>query len=148
MKKFTKFYNILFPVWLLYLYPLMWLIILPGNFIVDSFIMIISMYILKIVNKKDFYKTHIVKVFIFGMLADIIGSFFIFLMVFLFEIGTIGDEFYLTFPGLIISCIMIFIFNYIITFKKIDKKDRIKFSLIFAIVTAPYTFLIPLTWIY
>ena len=84
----------------------------------------------------------------FGLLADIIGSAFIFLLVFVFELGIVGDELYLTIPGVLVAGIMIFVFNYFVTFKKIDKQLRFKLSLIYAIVTAPYTFLIPTAWIY
>ncbi len=71
-----------------------------------------------------------------------------FLMLFWLNIGNMGDEPYLTIPGLIISAVMIFILNYFITFRKIDGKERLKFSIMFAVVTAPYTFLIPISWIY
>ena len=99
----TKLYNVLFPVWMLMMFPGMWLIILPGNFIIDSLVLLITMKILNYADKKMFYKKHI---------------------------------------------LMIFIFNYFITFKKLDKKERLRLSLIFAIITAPYTYLIPTSWIY
>jgi hypothetical protein len=67
---------------------------------------------------------------------------------FILEIGQMGDEPYLTIPGLLISAGLIFVFNYFITFKKIDKKLRFKLSIIYTIITAPYTFLIPMNWIY
>ena len=70
------------------------------------------------------------------------------MMAFVFELGIMGDELYLTGPALLISAAMIFIFNYYFTFKKDALALRIKFSLIFAIVTAPYTFLIPSSWLY
>ena len=122
MTKNSKLYNIIFPVWLLWLYPLLWLIVIPGNFIIDSLVLISSMFILKINDKKQFYKKSILKVFLFGMLSDIIGTLYMFLMMFVLEIGKMGDEPYLTIPGVIISAAMIFIFNYFITFRKIDKK--------------------------
>ena len=95
-----------------------------------------------------FYKKNILKVYLFGMLADIIGALLIFFMFFVLQIGVSSDELYLTIPGVLLSSIMIFIFNYFITFKKLDKKNKLKLSLIFAIITAPYTFLIPISWIY
>lgn len=144
----TKLYNVLFPVWMLMMFPVMWLIILPGNFIIDSLVLLITMKIPNYADKKLFYKKHILKIFLFGMLADIIGALFIFLMMYIFEIGNMGDELYLTIPGLLIAGLMIFIFNYFITFKKLDKKERLRLSLIFAIITAPYTYLIPTSWIY
>ena len=59
-----------------------------------------------------------------------------------------GDEPYLTVPALLISAALIFVLNYFVTFRKIDRKTRLTLSLIFAIVTAPYTFLVPSSWLY
>ena len=147
-KKGVKLYNVLFPVWMLMIFPITWLVILPGNFIIDSALLIISMFILKVTDKKRFYKKHIFKIFSFGMISDFIGAGFIFIMFALLEIGERGDELYLTVPALLISSALIFIFNYFITFKKDEKIIRMKLSLIFAILTAPYAFLIPTSWIY
>ena len=143
-----KLYNHLFPFWMLMLLPQLWLIVLPGNFIIDSLVLLVSMFILKVENKKLWYKKHILKVYTFGMLSDIIGAAYMLLMIAGFKIGNMGDEPYLTIPALIISAAMIFVFNYFVTFKRADKKLRLQFSLIFAIITAPYTFLIPSAWLY
>jgi hypothetical protein len=45
---------------------------------------------------------------------------------------------------------LIFLFNYHITFKKIihEKALKCKISIAIAIITAPWTFLIPTAWIY
>lgn len=145
--KNVKLYNVLFPFWMLVLFPIMWLIILPGNFIIDSLVLLFSMKFLKVEEKKLFYKKNILKIFAFGMISDIIGAAFLFLML-VTEISTMGDELYFTIPALIISAVMIYIFNYYITFKKQDKVLRHKMALTFAVVTAPYTFLIPTTWLY
>ena len=59
-----------------------------------------------------------------------------------------GDELYLTLPAILLSAAMIFILNYYITFKKVDRKTRLTLSIIFSVVTAPYTFLIPTSWLY
>ena len=147
MKK-TKLYNVLFPFWMLLLFPQLWLIVLPGNFIIDSLVLLVSLCILKIADKKQWYKKHIVKIFAFGMLSDIIGAAYMLFMMIVFEVGRMGDELYLTIPALIISAVLIFVFNYYVTFKKAEKELRFKFALIFAIVTAPYTFLVPSSWLY
>ena len=147
-RKSVKLYNVLFPVWFLMLLPQLWLVILPGNFIIDSLVLVVSMYALKITEKKAFYKQHILKIFLFGMLSDIIGAAYLFVMAFVFELGIMGDELYLTGPALLIAAGMIFVFNYFVTFKSEEKPLRLRFALIFAIVTAPYTFLIPSRWIY
>lgn len=146
MKKDVKLYNVLFPLWMFYLLPQTWLIVLPGNFILDSLVLLIAMLLLKVEGKFEFYKSTILKVFLFGLLADIIGSVYMLFMMFVFEINP--DGFYLTCPALVISAICIFIFNYYISFKKYDKRLRLKLALTFAVVTAPYTFLVPLNWLY
>ena len=148
MKKEIRLNNVLFPVWMLLLFPPIWLLILPGNFIIDSIVLLVSMYVLKLQNKKAFYKQNIMKIFCFGMLSDIIGSAYMFILMVLFQVGRMGDELYLTLPALIISAILIFIFNYCITFRNCDRATRLKMALIFAIVTAPYTCLIPSSLLY
>lgn len=147
-KRSFRLYNVLFPFWMLMLLPQLWLIVIPGNFIIDSAVLLISLAILKITDKKQWYKKHILKIYAFGMLSDVIGSAYMLLLMIGFEVGSMGDELYLTLPALFISAALIFVFNYFITFKKTDKKLRLKLSLIFAIATAPYTFLVPSSWLY
>ena len=53
MKKDIRLYNVIFPVWMLVLFPIMWLIVIPANFVVDSLVLIGCMYFLKIDNKKS-----------------------------------------------------------------------------------------------
>ena len=148
MKKQVKLYNVLFPLWMLLLFPQMWLIVLPGNFIIDSLVLIISMKILGFTEKKSFYKKNIFIIFGMGLFADFVGAIFLLIMTMLLEIGTMGDELYMTLPAVFISAILIYILDYFASFKTCDKKTRIKMSLIFAIVTAPYTFLIPSSLLY
>ena len=147
-KNDVKLYNVLFPFWMILLFPQIWLIVLPGNFIIDSIVLIISMTLLKIADKKQWYKRHIIKIYLFGMLSDIIGAGYMLLLMTVFDVGRMGDELYLTAPALVISSVLIFILNYFITFKKSDELLRLKLSIIFALVTAPYTFLIPSSWLY
>lgn len=148
MKKEIRLYNVLFPLWMLLLFPQMWLIVLPGNFLIDSLVLLISMKVLGIQNKKTQYKESILKIFGIGLLADMVGAAFLLVMMLGFELGRMGDEFYLTIPAMLISAILIFILNYFVTFKSYEKKVRWKLSLTFAIVTAPYTFLFPSSWLY
>ena len=82
------------------------------------------------------------------MISDLIGSAFMLFITAVFEVGVMGDELYLTIPALIISAILIFVFNYFITFKNTETNLRFKLAIIFAIITAPYTFLIPSSWLY
>ena len=146
--KNIKLYTVLFPFWMLLLFPQMWAIVLPGNFIIDSIVLIISMFALKMTEKKQFYKRHIFQIWGFGMLSDIVGAAYMFLLMWAFEVGSMGDELYLTIPALIISAALIFVLNYFVSFRKSDKALRLRLALTFAIVTAPYTFLIPSSWLY
>lgn len=150
-KNVIKLYNVMFPLWMFMLFPVawgVWLIILPGNFIIDSLVLIIGMLAFKIPDKKQFYKKHILKAYGFGWLSDIIGELLALLIVILLKGECTGDELYITCPGLLLSALMIFVFNYFITFKRTDKKIRLGLSVLFAVATAPYTFLVPLDFMW
>ena len=147
-----KLYNVIFPVWMLLLFPAVWLVVFPGNFIIDSLVLIAAMFYLKIEDKKAWYKKHILKIFAFGMISDMIGS--LFLLLVLYITGWLGidvisaDGVMYTVPALLLAALLIYVFNYYVTFKKAENPVRRQTSLIFAIVTAPYTFLIPISWMY
>ena len=141
-------YNVLFPFWMLLMFPVAWLIVLPGNFLIDSLVLLVSLRALGAENKTLWYKKYIGKIFAFGMVSDLIGAGYMFSMLFFLGVGRMGDELYLTVPALLISAALIFVLNYFVTFRKIDRKTRLTLSLIFAIVTAPYTFLVPSSWLY
>ena len=145
--KQVRLYNVLFPLWFLMIFPVTWLIVLPGNFLIDSLVLIVTLRVLKITDKKAWYKRYILKIFGFGMLADVIGAAFLFLMMIL-EVYDIRNELLLTIPALLISAGLIFVFNYFVTFRRAEKKTRLRLALTFAIATAPYTSLIPTGWVY
>lgn len=150
-KKDVKLYNVLFPLWVLMLFPQAWLIILPGNFIIDSAVLLLTLLILKVGEKKQRYKKHILKIYGFGLLADVVGAAFLMYMSFMSGMGEHSiamDSPWITIPAILISAGLIFVFNYFITFYSENKKTRLILSLVFAIVTAPYTFLVPSSWLY
>ena len=148
MKKDVKLYNVLFPLWMLLLFPVSWLIVLPANFIIDSAVLLIAITLLHIENKKQFYKSKILKIFSIGIVSDLIGSAYMLIMAFCFEMGQMGDEWYITLPALLIASVLIFVMNYYISFRECERKTRISLALAFAIVTAPYTFLVPSSLLY
>lgn len=167
--KQTKLYNVIFPIWFLLFFPPVIFITLAGNFIIDSIVILICFYLFRITNLqidlKTFYKKSILKVWLFGFLADIIGA------AILFAVGILGDSFGLpnkltsginfdpfSSPtavciivfAMAVSGIFIFLFNYKITFKREieDKRLRFKVALAIAIITIPWTFLLPTKWFY
>lgn len=173
MKKNIRLYNMILPPYLLMVFvPWLAAICLIGNFIIDSFILlIISLFIFKKVNGK-FYKQNILKVWLLGFAGDFVGILFLF-------IGSHIGYFYVishrkgngllyqimeglnnvtnhlndlnTYSyvflaiGIFVAAIAIFLFDYFIAFRKTEltKKQKLFSSLAFAVFTAPYTFLIP-----
>lgn len=168
MRKITL-YNIIFPIWFLLFLPPVIIITLIGNFIIDSLVIMACFFVFRLGNTqnnlKTFYKKSILKVWIFGFLADIIGASILFLL------GTVGNSLKLpneliaginydpfSHPAaveiiifsMLISAVFIFVFNYKFTFKKQieDKKLRLKVAITIAIITMPWTFLLPTKWFY
>lgn len=149
-KKDVRLYNVLFPVWMLVMLPSIWYIVIPGNFIIDSLVLILVMKVLKLENRFEFYQMHILPVFLLGFLADLLAAVPMWLSVYFWEDlgGPYGDSPLLTVPGVILGAALIWVFNYFISFRKCDPVLRKKLALTFAIATAPYTFLIPSGWLY
>lgn len=148
MKKDVRLYNVLFPVWMLLTLPTIWYIVIPGNFLIDSLVLFLLMKVMKLEEKWEFYREHIIPVFLLGFLADILASLPMWLGVYLELGGIYGDSPLLTIPGVILAGLLIYVFDYYISFRKLDRPLRRKLALIFAVVTAPYTYLIPSKWIY
>lgn len=155
----NRLYNVIFPIWFLIVIPTTWLYVLPANFLIDSLVLIVGLFILKIGNKRNIYKKSILKVFLFGFLADIIGSILLILTQFVSINGAVGDfiaslvwnpsenVFSLVYICIcvLISALFIYLFNYKISFKKlnIDVSKKRKLAIIMAVLTAPYLFLYP-----
>ena len=164
MRNKNRLYNVAFPVWLLIIFPVSWLLIIPANFIIDSLVLLLSLWILKIDRKKEFYKRTILWIFLFGFVSDLIGSGFLLLSQFIFKDGRgyefIGgpvaenpfDNIYsLLYVALavVISGVLIYVFNRFISFRIVlDKRIKRITALILAILTTPYMFLIPTSTFY
>ena len=90
--KQVKLYNVMFPIWLLWLFPFTWIVVLPGNFIVDLLVIVLTMRHLKVDDVKAKAKKVILKVWLMGFVADFIGciGMFIFNLV---EIKWVTDDF-------------------------------------------------------
>ena len=167
-------YNVIFPVWMLILIPTVWIVVLPANFIIDSLVLLLAFHLLKLNDRKTLYKQSILKVWGFGFLADMIGAGFL-LGVNLIDSALGGSDsaawrwFYDNITGplgynafkspiaLFVALLaiagagaLIYLFNYKISFKSwpVEERQRKKAALILAIATAPYTMLIPASWLY
>lgn len=155
----NKMYNVIFPVWFLIMIPSIWLIALPANFVIDTLVLIIAFLVLKVNKKFENYKRSILKVWIFGFVADIIGGLVLLISQFVptndFFSKIVSAVCYnpfdnifaviYVFIAILISAIFIYVFNYKISFKKLelDNKTKKKLAITLAIFTAPYLFFNP-----
>lgn len=51
MKKEVRLYNVLFPIWLLWIFPQVWLVLLPGNLLIDCLVLTGALFVLKCRSK-------------------------------------------------------------------------------------------------
>lgn len=159
-----KVYNMIFPIWFLLFFPPVIFITLIGNFVIDSLVIVACFFIFHLSNQKmelkTFYKRSFLKVWLFGFLADIIGAAILFL-VSMFANNELSSAIsYDPFSSplavtiiifaMLVSSAFIFILNYRFSFKELvsEKALRIKISLAIAIITIPWTFLIPTKWFF
>ncbi len=169
MKKELRLYNLIFPIWMLWLIPVVWLMILPADFLIDSLVLLA---VLKIQKQKEIlgtYKKLILKVYGFGFLADFAGVAVLFLIDRLLialgdpRYGKFGETmdyirlcveygptnhigaFLVVLSAVAVSAFLIYRLNLRVTFKKLDASDNEKRALArtLALATAPYLFLLP-----
>ena len=51
MKKQTRIYNVLFPIWIIWLFPQALVFILPGNLAIDCAVLLVALLALKHAQK-------------------------------------------------------------------------------------------------
>lgn len=169
MKKITL-YNIIFPIWLLWLVPTTWIVVLPANFVIDLLVVVLTMKFLKVQGMKQKAKKIILRVWIFGFLADFIGTAAMILAnIIEFDSGSeIAEWWYKNISNpvsynpfssiygflwvtvcVILTALFIYLFNYKFCLKKaeLSEQQRKKLALSLAIFTAPYLFWLPTAWI-
>ena len=65
MKRDVKLYNVMFPIWMfLFLPTIVWLIILPVNFAVDSLVVLLMLGRLGLTPRKEIWKQSIIRVWL------------------------------------------------------------------------------------
>lgn len=159
-KKDIVAYNLIFPIWSIIIIPPLFLLTMPANFIVDSLVCLIGLWLTSGPIWKP-YKKHIFKVFLFGYLADIIGAMPLVLLSCIAGYSDKENRFiealsYNVFTRidttllmtLIIALVgwLIYYFNRKFVFKTEDPKRAHILSLLLAIFTAPYFFYFPVDW--
>lgn len=168
-KKYIKLNNLIFPIWLLWLMPLTWVVVLPANFLIDLLVVIITMKCMKVQDIRHKAKSVIIRVWLFGFVADFIGTAAMFLSNIIdFDYDTqLGKWWYKNITNavsynpfdsiyaslwvtvcVLLTAFFIYLFNYKFCLKKseLSDKDKKRLALSLAIVTAPYLFYLPTTW--
>lgn len=164
--KQTKVYDVIFPIWILLFFPPVIILSLIGNLLIDSLVIISCFFVFKLdvrIHLKEFYKKIIIPVLLFGFLADIIGALILLIitmnnLVIPYKlISAINYDPLSNFKAaiiviitMLISSVFIFLFNYQISLKKliVEKEKRLKVAISIAVITMPWTFLLPTKWFY
>lgn len=74
MKREVRIYNVLFPIWLLWLFPQVLIFVLPGNLLIDCLVLTLTLMALKHREKRLVVKQLWWKFWLFGFLADLVGA--------------------------------------------------------------------------
>ena len=153
MKKDVRLFNVLFPIWLFYLWPtFLWLLILPLNFIVDSLAIWLSAKHQQFPAPGALWRRSILPTWVIGFASDLLGAAVIYpIFILLAEITDLNLIAFpattlVSIPGVIVAGFAIYWLNRLLTFRKsgLEPAQIHKLCLHLAIFTAPYTFLIPL----
>lgn len=70
MKRTVRLYNILLPIWLLWIFPQVWLIVLPGNLAIDCAVLLLALLALGCTAKQAVLRRVWWRVWLNGFLAD------------------------------------------------------------------------------
>ena len=159
--KQTKLYNIILPIWLLVLFPQVWLITVPGNLIIDCAVLLLTLLALKHPQKKGVLKQLWWKFWLLGFAADAVGVAWMILGLLLGECSpwlqkhltyTLHNAFGspLSFVWTLISvvlagvCIYFFDKQAMRSCPLLTDRQKHIIALTMAIVTAPWLFFIPM----
>lgn len=158
-KKGITLYDAFVPVWFFVAIPAAWLVLLPVNFITDSIVLWFVAKAFDVRDIKALWKSCIVRVFLVGFVANLIGALFLFL-----SQGYFGEWWYeyITTPvalnpldniyalvftvlGVVVAGAVGYLLNRKLSFKRTQIEERAKrnISLALAILTAPFLFLMP-----
>lgn len=162
MKKQTRIYNLILPVWLIAAIPSpLWLVVLPGNLLVDCAVLFFTLLALKHAQKGAVVKQLWWKLWLWGFAADAVGVVWMML-------GLLGAQFFgepwentvahvshnafahplaflWTLAGVALSGVCVYFFD-----KRamrpcglLSEREKHTAALAMAVVTAPWLFFIP-----
>lgn len=171
MKRDEKLYNVLFPLWFLLLVPISWLIVIPANFVIDLLALLLAMKLLRMPDIGKNLKSAVLKSWIAGFAADLVGGGAMFLSVLAGEFlpdpvrswvyhniteavmvnpfSSVGG-FLWTAGCVALAGGIIYLLNLKFCLKKttLSLAQKRKLALAMALVTAPYLFFVPTVLLY
>lgn len=171
MKRDEKLYNVLFPLWFLLLVPISWLIVIPANFVIDLLALLLAMKLLRMPDIGKNLKSAVLKSWLAGFAADLVGGGAMFLSVLAGEFlpGPVRSWVYHNITEAVMvnpfssvggflwtaGCValaggIIYLLNLKFCLKKttLSLAQKRKLALAMALVTAPYLFFLPTVLLY
>lgn len=171
MKRDEKLYNVLFPLWFLLLVPISWLIVIPANFVIDLLALLLAMKLLRMPDIGKNLKSAVLKSWLAGFAADLVGGGAMFLSVLAGEFlpGPVRSWVYHNITEAVMVnpfssvggflwtavCValaggIIYLLNLKFCLKKttLSLAQKRKLALAMALVTAPYLFFVPTVLLY
>jgi len=157
MERNVKLYNLIFPVWMLWIFPPAWLAVIPLNLLIDALVLFLTLTALKRPDRRALLRTLLLPMWLFGFLADFVGSLWMFLghELLLYKNG--GWNFYRPFQSpevlawtlaaVVLSGVCIYLFDRFLVKRSLtalSPRERHMIALTMAIATAPWTFFLVL----
>ena len=165
MKK-ARLYNVIFPVWMLFLFPQVWLIALPGNLLIDCVVVLLTLLALKHTQKRAVLKKIWWKIWLLGFAADFVAIASMLPALF-WGTGLSGPSydwwsaniepilyncwksplaFLWTAAAIVLAGVCIYFFDKwaLRSCAELSDRERHLVCLVLAITTAPWTFFIPM----
>lgn len=163
MKREVRLYNVILPIWILWLFPQLFIIVAPANLLVDCLVLTAALAVLKHRNKRTVVKRLWWKFWLLGFLADFVGVVFLLpgaLLPSLFSdapwtydisAAIIANPFrhpaafLWTLAGVALAGVCIYFFDRR-AMKRCDlltQREKHLVALTMAVVTAPWLFLVP-----
>ena len=149
MKKEERLYNVILPVWLLWIFPSIWPFILGGNLLIDGLVLFGILTALKLADRGRLMKTLLWRVYLLGFAADAVGAVFLLYVVSQFPEamypyttrGINPSGFFITLFAVVLSGVCIYFFDHAALKKAeaLTAVQRRKTALAMAIITAPWT---------
>lgn len=167
----TRLYNVIFPIWMLILFPYAWIVVLPLNFLIDFLVVRLSFRKASVEDAgKKTWRT-ILRVWLCGFAADLLGAALMLTSDYIglgeksaFDIwwnehvahAAMADPFSEIYGFLYVSlCVaitgaLIYLANRYFCLNRagLTRQQRKKTALHLALFTAPYLFFLPIEWFY